>query len=96
MSAGPSNPGDVDRRVADRMGQQQCDGGGRHDATNTTGRRRLSRSPALCGAAVAASSAAATSSKASTESITSGREKLIATAKHTYRLCHNAGDGTSV
>ena len=43
MTAGRSNPGDVDRRVADRIGQQQCDGGGHHDATNTTGRRRLFR-----------------------------------------------------
>jgi hypothetical protein len=44
VPAGPSNPGDVDRRVADRVGQQQCDGGGHHDTTDTTdtiGRRRL-------------------------------------------------------
>jgi hypothetical protein len=35
VSAGRSNPGDVDRHVADRIGRQQCDGGGHHDATNT-------------------------------------------------------------
>jgi hypothetical protein len=33
VAAGLPNPGDVDRRVADRIGQQQCDGGGHHDTT---------------------------------------------------------------